>query len=358
MTKRDYYDVLGISKTADKKEMKKAYRKLVKEYHPDKNSAADAEEKFKEVQEAYETLGDTQKRKAYDQYGHAGTQGFGGFGGFGGGGQQYAGAEDINDIFNQFFGGQRGGRQQRQRDTSGDDLEINVDLSFEEAIFGIEKNLKYKRKKPCSPCKGGGAKDGTSWKSCERCNGQGVISQVQQTFLGQIRTQSVCPLCNGKGKEVDEKCNKCSGQGYNEVEDDFKIEIPKGIPDGVTLRFRERGEASVYGGPAGDLFVNIEVSPHESFERRGDDIYLEKEISVISATLGESIEVPTVHGSVTMKIPAGTQPGKVFRLSEKGGPKFRGNSNGDQYVKITVIVPKKLSKEARKKWEELKSLVS
>ncbi|MCA9386058.1 molecular chaperone DnaJ [Candidatus Dojkabacteria bacterium] len=362
MSKRDYYEVLGVSKSADKKEIKKAYRQLAKKYHPDKNKAEDAETKFKEVQEAYDTLSDEQKRKAYDQFGHAGTQGFGG--GAGGFNAQGFNPEDLNDIFGQFFGGQGfggfsqqgyGGRRPQQR---GSDIEATLRLDFNEAIFGVEKTIHYQRREVCNPCDGTGAKDGTSKKTCTRCSGSGVIRQVQNTFLGQIQTQGVCPQCEGTGEEIDEKCSTCSGDGYTTKETDFLIKIPPGIPDGVTLRFRERGNAGARGGGIGDLFINIDVSADEELERRGDDIYSETTIDVVTATIGGSIQIRTVHGDITLKIPTGTQPGKVFRLSEKAGPKFKGRGNGDHYVKILVEVPKKLSKKEKNLWEQLQELAT
>lgn len=365
MAKRDYYEVLGVSKNADKKEIKKAYRKLAKEYHPDRNKAEDAETKFKEVQEAYDVLSDEDKKKAYDQFGHAGTQGFGsGFGGFGNGGfQGNVDFEDLNDIFSQFFGqdadfGGFGGFGRRERrgsaQTRGSDIESTIILTFNEAVFGVERTLTYKRQTTCNVCDGNGAKNGTSIKTCPRCSGRGYINHVQSTFLGTIQTQVACPDCNGEGQIIEEVCTNCNGRGQIEKTEDFKIKIPQGIPDGVTLRFRGRGNAGKKGGPYGDLFINIEVEAHEVFERRNDDIYMEKEIDVVTATLGGEIEIPTVKENVKLKIPSGTQSHKVFKLSGKGAPKFRGNGNGDQYIKIIVKTPEKLTREQRKLWEQLK----
>lgn len=366
MAKRDYYEVLGVSKSADKKEIKKAYRKLAKEYHPDRNKAPEAEAKFKEVQEAYDVLSDDDKKRAYDQFGHAGTQGFGGggYGGFGGAGgfQGNMDFEDLNDIFSQFFGQDMGfggtGRRQAQRNgqSRGSDIEATITLPFTEAVFGIEKTLTYKRTVTCDVCSGNGSKDGKSLKKCKRCEGQGYINHIQNTFLGAIQTQVVCPVCSGTGQEIEKTCDKCHGKGINEIKEDFKIKVPQGIPDGVTLRFRGKGNAGQKGGPSGDLFVNIEVEAHETFERRNDDIYMETEIDVVTATLGGEMEIPTVHENVTLKIPAGTQSHKVFKLSGKGAPKFRGDGNGDQYVKIIVKIPEKLSNQQRQLWEQLRSI--
>lgn len=368
MNKRDYYEVLGISKNADKKEIKKAYRALAKEYHPDRNKAADAEEKFKEVQEAYEILSDEDKRKAYDQFGHAGTQGFGGSGGFSGfGGGNYGSNvnfDDLNDIFSQFFGQDVdfgfGGFGRRERPTRGQargsDIEATVSIPFNDAVFGADKTLRYKRKVNCSDCSGNGSKNGKSIKDCVRCSGRGYINHIQSTFLGTIQTQAVCPECSGSGHVIDILCPTCNGKGNIEKEEDFKIKIPQSIPDGVTLRFKARGNAGSKGGPAGDLFVNIEVESHEIFERRGDDIYMEQEIDVVTATLGGEIKIPTVDKDILLKIPTGTQSHKIFKLTGKGAPRFRGSGFGDQYIKIVVKIPEKLSHSQKKLWEELRTL--
>ncbi|HEC66303.1 MAG TPA: molecular chaperone DnaJ [bacterium] len=357
MNKRDYYQVLGLKKGATKQEIKKKYRTLAKEYHPDRNKAANAEEKFKEIQEAYEILNDDQKRQAYDQYGHAGTQGFGGgSGGYGGFNPNDFG--NMNDIFSQFFGqgfggfgfGQDAGRAGPAR---GNDLQLNLVLDFEEAVFGSDKTLNYKRKTQCKTCKGTGAKDPDKIDECPECKGRGRVTKVSQTFLGAIQTTSTCPTCNGEGSVAHEKCENCKGETTEETNEEFKIKVPQGIPDGVTLRFKDRGNSGKKGGEYGDLFVNIEVKPHERFERQGDDIYIDQEIGAIIATIGGNMEIPTVHGDVTLKIPSGTQPGKVLRLKGKGAPKFRGNGNGDQFVRLIVTIPEKISRKEKKLWEEL-----
>ncbi|HEX9805004.1 MAG TPA: molecular chaperone DnaJ [Candidatus Dojkabacteria bacterium] len=364
MEKRDYYDVLGISKGASETEIKKAYRKLAKEYHPDKNKSADAEVKFKEVQDAYDVLSDKQKRSAYDQYGHAGTSGFSG-GGFGGGGYSSAGFEDmfggsggINDIFEQFFGSGFGGFSSGRRESTGAvrgaDIEANISISFEEAVFGVEKIIKYKRKSTCPDCEGSGAKKGSKKSTCPECKGSGQVTRVQQTFLGTIQTRNTCPSCHGDGEIIDKPCPTCKKEGRIEKQEEFQIKIPPGIPDGVTLRFKNRGNAGTRGGSFGDLYLNIEVRASENFERRGDDIYIDREIDVITAVLGGEIEVLTVHGKVNLKIPKGTQHGKIFKLSGKGGPIFnQKDKNGDQYVRIDIKVPEKLSREQETLWKEL-----
>jgi len=363
MAKRDYYEVLGLAKGATKEEIKKAYRKLAKELHPDRNKAPNADDQFKELQEAYEVLSDDQKREAYNQYGFAGTQGFGGagggdFGGFTG----FSGATDfgdLGDIFGSLFGSAFGGfgqsAQNMNRGVSrGADIEAVIKVEFMEAVFGAERDVSYKRKAMCDRCDGTGAEAGQK-VTCHTCNGTGQVVQMQRTILGTMQTASICPTCHGTGQEIKEKCKKCSGEGRVQVEEQFKLNIPAGIPDEVTLRFSGRGDVGKNGGQAGDLFITVEVKPHPRLERRGDDIYLDQEIDVVTATLGGEVVVPTVHGDVKMKIPSGTQPEKVLKLTGKGGPKFRGKGNGDQYVRIMVKIPEKLSAEQKRKWEALRS---
>ncbi len=363
MTKRDYYEILEIDKSASKSDIKKAYRKLAKTYHPDRNKSEDAETKFKEIQEAYEVLSDDQKRQAYDKFGHAGTEGFQAGGGAGFSGfNDFGDFSNINDIFEQFFGsgfqgfGQnpQGGNRAAVR---GADLEVNFKISFNDAVFGITKTLQYKRQIICEQCHGTGAKDESSKITCSTCKGQGQVIRVQNAFMfGTIRTQAICPDCHGEGKVIKDKCKKCSGETRYTTDDKFTIKIPPGIPDGVTLRFKDRGNAGKKGGNYGDLYINIEVEEHERLERRGNDIYTNIEINAIQATLGDEVVVPSVHGDLTIKIPSGTQPDTIIKLSGKGGPKFKGNGNGDEYVKVKVIIPTKLSREERRIWEELKSL--
>ncbi|MBN1915747.1 molecular chaperone DnaJ [Candidatus Dojkabacteria bacterium] len=360
MNKRDYYEVLGLSKSATKQEIKAAYRKLAKEFHPDRNKASDAEEKFKEIQEAYEILSDGSKKQAYDQYGHAGTQGFGGASGTGGfegfGGGDFG---NINDIFSQFFGADFGGfgfggGSQKNSKTRGNNLEMTLSLEFDEAIFGTEKTVKYKREIVCRDCKGTGAEDPDKIVTCSECKGSGYVTRVSRTFIGSIQTRSVCPKCGGEGSIADQKCHNCKGSTKEQITEEFKIKVPQGVPDNITLRYTEKGNAGNKGGDYGDLYVNIEVKENEIFERSGDDIYIDQEIDVITATLGGNIKVPTVHGEVEIKIPEGTQPGRVIRLKGKGAPKFQGSGNGDEYIKLKVLVPEKLSREEKKLWEEIR----
>ncbi len=363
MSKRDYYEVLGVSKSASKEELKKTYRALVKKYHPDRNKEADAEAKFKEVQEAYEILSDDQKRKAYDQYGFAGTQAFGGtqggfgnfqgFEGFQGG--LGGGFEDLlGSFFGSSFGGFGGNGQNEQRDNRGADLEFTVQVEFSEAIFGTNKSVNYQRNVRCEVCKGSGAKNGKK-KKCTTCEGKGKVVQVQNTLLGRMQIVNTCPTCHGSGEMIEEKCPNCKGDGLINKKEEFSLKIPAGIPDGVTLRFTGQGNYGKNGGEPGDLFVTVEVKSHKVLERRGDDIYMDKEIDVVTAVLGGEVEVPTVHGDVFVSVPAGTQSEQVLRLKSKGGPKFRGSGNGDQFVKIIVKVPQKLSSKQKKIWEELKN---
>ncbi len=377
MDKKDYYEILGIDKNASKKEIKKAFRKLAKEKHPDRNKSKNAEEEFKEIKEAYEILSDDQKRKAYDQYGHAATQGFGGtgasgaysgFGGFNGfgGGSPFGNAsaqgfEDLGDIFSSFFGEGFGGfgfnssrqDQSNRHGTRGADIEATLRIDFEEAVFGKYKTITYRRKIKCNRCDGTGAENKNDLKTCPTCKGRGQVTQVQNSFLGRIQTTNICPECKGKGKIIKNKCKKCSGEGRTAVDEEFKIKIPPGIPDNVTLRFRDRGNAGINGGNYGDLYITIEVEEHPELERREDDIFLETTIDVTTAVLGGEIDIPSVRGKITLKIPPGTQAGKIFRLSDKGGPKFRGQGNGDQYVKINVLIPKKLTKKQKELWNQL-----
>lgn len=359
MSQRDYYEVLGVAKGASKPEIKKAYRKLAKELHPDRNKAADAEEKFKEVQNAYDILSDDQKRAAYDQYGFAGAQAYGGggMGGFGGFGDFVAngGVGDLGEIFGSFFGGAMGGFEGSRSGgrSRGADIEAAIQVDFMDAVFGAERKITYKRKKVCDTCNGTGAKDGKK-ETCTQCNGRGQVARVQQTIFGSVQTVTTCPNCSGTGQQISEKCPDCKGEGRVDENADFTLKIPAGVPDGVTLRFREKGNAGLNGGPSGDLFIMIEVLPHPRLERNGDDIYLDQEIDAVTATLGGEVTVPTVHGDVTMKIPAGTQPSSVMRLSGKAGPKFQGNSNGDQYVRIKVVIPENLSQDQKSKWEQLR----
>ena len=340
MNNTEYYDRLGVSKDASQDEIKRAYRKMSKKYHPDINKEPGAEEKYKEVQEAYETLSDDQKRAAYDQYGPDGANGFGGQGGFGGfdGGAGFGGFEDI---FSSFFGG--GATRNPNAPRQGDDLQYRVNLSFEEAIFGAEKEVHYNREATCKTCSGSGAKPGTSPVTCGRCHGQGVINVDTQTPLGMMRRQVTCDVCHGTGQEIKEPCQTCHGTGHEKQSHKVSVKIPAGVETGQQIRLAGQGEAGFNGGPYGDLFVIINVNPSDKFTRDGSTIYYTLNISFVQAALGDTVEVPTVHGNVEMTIPAGTQTGKTFRLKGKGAPRLRGGSQGDQLVTVKIVTPTKLN---------------
>ena len=340
MNNTEYYDRLGVSKDASQDEIKRAYRKMSKKYHPDINKEQGAEEKYKEVQEAYETLSDDQKRAAYDQYGPDGANGFGGQGGFGGfdGGAGFGGFEDI---FSSFFGG--GATRNPNAPRQGDDLQYRVNLSFEEAIFGAEKEVHYNREATCKTCSGSGAKPGTSPVTCGRCHGQGVINVDTQTPLGMMRRQVTCDVCHGTGQEIKEPCQTCHGTGHEKQSHKVSVKIPAGVETGQQIRLAGQGEAGFNGGPYGDLFVIINVNPSDKFTRDGSTIYYTLNISFVQAALGDTVEVPTVHGNVEMTIPAGTQTGKTFRLKGKGAPRLRGGSQGDQHVTVKIVTPTKLN---------------
>lgn len=341
MNNTEYYDRLGVSKDASQDEIKRAYRKMSKKYHPDINKEPGAEEKYKEVQEAYETLSDDQKRAAYDQYGpdgaNAGFGGQGGFGGFDGG----AGFGGFEDIFSSFFGG--GATRNPNAPRQGDDLQYRVNLSFEEAIFGAEKEVHYNREATCKTCSGSGAKPGTSPVTCGRCHGQGVINVDTQTPLGMMRRQVTCDVCHGTGQEIKEPCQTCHGTGHEKQSHKVSVKIPAGVETGQQIRLAGQGEAGFNGGPYGNLFVIINVNPSDKFTRDGSTIYYTLNISFVQAALGDTVEVPTVHGNVEMTIPAGTQTGKTFRLKGKGAPRLRGGSQGDQHVTVKIVTPTKLN---------------
>lgn len=346
--KRDFYDVLGVSKDANQDEIKKAYRKLSKKYHPDLNSADDAESKFKEVAEAYETLSDESKRSNYDQFGHASTDpNFGGGGGFGGGGF-YGGGDTFSgfdDIFDQFFGG--GGRSSRSPNAprKGADLQYVMDLTFEEAVFGKTTTIRYNRQEECATCDGSGAKEGTSPETCSRCGGSGRVIMEQNTPFGRVQTQAACPDCEGTGQIIKEKCSDCHGKGHRTERHSLKVTVPAGVEDGNQIRLEGQGDVGQNNGPYGDLYIVFRVTPSDIFERHGTEIYYELPINIVQASLGDEIEVPTVHGRVKLKVPAGTQPEAVFRLRGKGAPSLRGMGTGDQHVKVRVEVPKKVTEE-------------
>ncbi|NLP51304.1 MULTISPECIES: molecular chaperone DnaJ [Bacillaceae] len=343
MSKRDYYEVLGVSKSASKDEIKKAYRKLSKQYHPDINKADDAADKFKEIKEAYEVLSDDQKKAHYDQFGHTDpNQGFGGGAGFDGG-------FGFEDIFETFFGGQGGGRRRRDPNAprQGADLQYTMTLSFEEAAFGKETTIEIPVEETCDTCSGTGAKPGTKVETCSQCRGTGQESVEQNTPFGRIVNRRTCSKCNGSGKSIPNKCTTCHGAGRVKKRNKIKVNIPAGVDEGQQLRVAGKGEAGVNGGPAGDLYVVFHVRRHEFFERDGDDVYCEMPITFAQAALGDEVEVPTLHGKVKLKVPAGTQTGTNFRLKGKGIANVRGYGQGDQHIKIRVVTPTKLSEKQK-----------
>jgi molecular chaperone DnaJ len=341
MSKRDYYEVLGVSKNATKDELKKAYRKLSKQYHPDINKESNADEKFKEIAEAYEILSDDQKKAQYDQFGHAGpNQGFGGgsdFNGFGG----------FEDIFSSFFGGGGTRRRDPNAPRQGSDLQYTMTLSFEEAVFGKEVDVEIPREETCDTCHGSGAKPGTKPETCKHCQGSGQLNVEQNTPFGRIVNRRVCNHCNGTGKEIKNKCHTCSGTGKVKKRRKINVKIPAGVDDGQQLRVSGQGEPGVNGGPAGDLYVVFQVRTHEFFERDGDDIYCEMPITFVQASLGDEIEVPTIQGKIKLKVPAGTQSGTKFRLKGKGVPNVRGYGVGDQHIIVRIITPTKLTEKQK-----------
>jgi molecular chaperone DnaJ len=351
MAKRDYYEVLGVARDASEAEIKKAYRSLARKYHPDMNpdNKQEAAEKFKEVHEAYEVLSDSEKRARYDQFGHAATDfggngpgagtGFGGFGDFG----DFGG---FGDIFDAFFGG-GGGGQRRNGPQKGDDLQIEVDLKFEEAAFGMEREVSIHRWEDCEQCHGSGAAPGTKPITCPTCGGSGQIRVTQQIAFGHFQTVQTCSRCQGSGKIVEKPCSACQGRGKVRRPRKVKINIPAGVDTDTVLRLSGEGDLGLRGGPPGDLFVRIRVRPHKLFKRDGDNVVCEVPISVVQAALGDEIEVPTLEGKISYKIPEGTQPGTVFHLRGKGINRLRGYGRGDQILKINVVVPSRLSEKQR-----------
>jgi molecular chaperone DnaJ len=337
--KRDYYDVLGVNRTASADELKKAYRKLARQYHPDVNPGdASSEDRFKEVNEAYEVLSDVDRRAAYDRFGHAASQ-MGGdpFGGFG--------ASPFGDLFESFFGG--GGTRRRTGPARGQDLTITVSLNFEEAVFGAEKEVDLLRLETCNSCNGSRMKDGQAPPRCATCGGTGEVRRVQQTILGQFMTSSPCSACRGEGVTITDPCPTCRGRGRTSQNRMITITIPAGIDEHQTLRLSGQGEAGPAGGPAGNLFVNVNIKPHPLFNRQGKQVMSAVGINVAQAMLGDEIEVQTLDGDVALKVPAGTQSGQQFRLRHKGVPDMRSGERGDQIVTVHVNIPDALTDEQR-----------
>jgi len=362
MAKRDYYEVLGIDKGADEAAMKKAYRKMAIKYHPDKNpDDKAAEEKFKEAAEAYEVLSDADKRARYDRFGHAGVSGNAG-GGFRGDGMS------MDDIFSQFgdifgdspfgdlFGRSRGGGGAQSRGQKGSNLRIKVSLTLEEIATGVNKKIKVKKQNSCATCNGSGAKDSSSVKTCGTCGGSGYVRQVRSTFLGQMQTTAACPTCSGSGQMITANCKTCKGDGREYGEDTIEIDIPAGVEEGIQLSVRGRGNAGLRGGPAGDLIINIEEKQHEHLQRDGQNVIFELYLNFADAAIGTSVEVPTLSGKVKIKVPPGTQSGKIFRLKDKGLPALQSYSKGDQLIHVNVWTPKKLNPDEKELLLKLKDM--
>jgi len=358
MAKRDYYEILGVGKGASTDEIKKAYRKVAMQYHPDRNPGdKSAEEKFKEAAEAYEILSDADKKSQYDRYGHAGLSGNGR--GFGGGGMNM---EDIfsqfgdvfgDDLFGSFFGGGRGRGGQRSRGVRGSNLRIKLKLNYEEIAKGVTKNIKVKKYVPCGTCNGSGAKDKGSVQTCHTCGGSGQVRRVQNTFLGQMQTVTTCPTCNGEGTTITAKCGACKGEGRVYAEETVTIDIPAGVQEGMQLNINGKGNAGERGGMPGDLVILIEEESHKELHREGLNVAYELHLSFTDAVFGTQAEVPTIDGKAKIKIPAGTQSGKIFRLKGKGFPAVNSYEKGDQLVQVNVWTPQHVSNEEKAMLEKL-----
>jgi molecular chaperone DnaJ len=346
--KRDYYEVLGVGKEASADDIKKKYRTLARQYHPDVNKAADAEEKFKEVKEAYDVLSDDQKRATYDRFGHVDPN----QGGGGAGGADFGG---FGDIFDMFFGG-GGGRRDPNAPTRGNDLQYTMTIEFKEAVFGKETEISIPRTETCDTCSGSGAKPGTKPETCTICKGSGQQEVVQNTPFGRIVNRRACTNCSGTGRVIKERCGTCHGAGKVKKQRKLSVRIPAGVDDGAQIRLSGEGEAGTKGGPAGDLYIVIRVKAHEFFDREGDDIYCEVPLTFAQAALGDEIEIPTLTERVKLKIPGGTQTGTYFRLKGKGVPRLRGYGQGDQHVKVTVVTPTKLSEDQKEMLRQFSGL--
>jgi len=352
---RDYYEVLGVPRNASQDEIKRAFRRLARQYHPDVSTEKDAEERFKEINEAYRVLSDNEKRAAYDRFGHAGVSGgMGGFGGFGA-----TGFPGFDEIFEEFFGGFGASTRRRQRSgpVQGRDLRYDLTIDFNQAVFGAEVDIEVNRRDTCPDCRGTGAAPGTQPRRCPDCHGTGQLRQVRQTFLGSMVNIVDCGRCSGTGEVIDTPCRECGGSGVVQRARKLTVTIPPGVDDGTQIRLAGEGEPGLRGGPPGDLYVVLRVKPHEFFKRRNSDIVLEVSINVAQAALGDTIRVPTVDGEEEVQVPAGTQSGKIIRMRGKGVPKLRRDGTtsgrGDQLLILTVETPTKLTKEQRELFEKL-----
>ena len=363
---KDYYKILGVEKNASQDDVKKAFKKLAMQHHPDRQGGD--EKKFKEINEAYQVLGDAEKRKRYDQFGSDFEQ----QGGFGGGvnwedfmrsargqnGGDFSfnfGGGDLGDIFGEMFGmGASSARHGRASAAKGRDIQVDIEIGFKEAAFGVEREISLRKQSKCDVCGGTGAEPGSAIDTCATCKGQGQVMQIQRTFLGSMQTMAACPDCRGRGKRVGKKCQHCGGDCILAKTSNIKIKIPAGIDDGQSIRLTGHGEAAPYGGQSGDLYVRAHVRPLSGFERDGSDVYTEKEISYPQAVLGDKVDVETLDGMVKLVVPDGTESGRLIRIKNKGISHVESSARGDHYVKIKIRVPKRLSRETRKKLEELK----
>ena len=349
MTKRDYYEVLGVSKGASEEQIRKAFRKKAMDYHPDRNKNPDAEEKFKEVNEAYQVLMEPQKRAQYDRFGHAGVTSSGGFS------RDFEGFDvfgGFGDIFDSFFG-DAAGRGQGRRSQRGNDVQYGVTLPFEDAVFGVEREVEVTRVEKCRECHGSGSNPGTNPGKCDTCRGVGQVRRAQRSVFGQFTQVTTCPTCRGKGTVITSPCNSCHGVGTERRTRKIAVRIPAGVEGGMQIRLTGEGDVGINGGPSGNLYIHISVKEHAFFHRDGDDLVYELPINFVQATLGDDVEVPTLNGRETLKIPAGTQPGAVFRIKGKGVPQVNGHRRGDLLVPVKLQVPTSLDSRQRKLLEDL-----
>ena len=347
MSQRDYYEILGISRNASEDEIKNSFRNLARKYHPDVSKEEDAEERFKEINEAYAVLYDSEKRAAYDRYGHAGVNGMGGMPDFS--------SVDFSDIFEEFFGfgGMGGGSRRRNSPRRGADLSLTVTIGFEEAVFGVDKEISISRDEVCSTCQGSGSEPGTSPITCSNCGGKGEVRQVRQTFLGSMVQVATCPTCQGSGKVIKSPCPVCHGNGLERKTIKKVVHIPAGVDNGIQIRLAGEGQPGLNGGPHGNLYLEIRVKPHQYFRRREEDILLDLNINVAQATLGAEIDVPTLDGIEKLTIPPGTQPGRIFKLKNKGVPRLRSSGRGEQLVIVGVNIPNHITPEQRELFDQL-----
>jgi molecular chaperone DnaJ len=347
MPKRDYYEILGVEKTANQEKLKSAFRNLARKYHPDVNKEPDAEERFKEINEAFMVLSDEEKRSVYDRFGHEGLRSAGGMPDWN--------TIDPFEIFEQFFGGFGGfsTRQRRNSPRRGEDLYYSITLEFGEAATGVDRKLEITRDEVCERCSGNGAEPGTSAETCSTCKGRGEVRQVRQTFLGSMVQVATCPDCGGAGRVITHKCSSCNGRGYERKKLTKTIPVPAGVDNGTQIRLSGEGQPGINGGPRGNLYIEIKVKSHKYFRRRKDDVLLDLNINIAQATLGAEVKVPTLNGDEKLIIPSGTQPGKVFKLRNKGIPHLRRSGKGDQMVIINVDIPSRLTSNQRQLFEQL-----